>query len=111
MLQITETAEGAIRRIRQENDLPETIALRIAPAPAPDGSLGVGFTFTENPEQGDQAISERDDFRVYLSPELAGPFDDAELNATVEDDRIELELRSQGGHHDHDHDHEGHDHS
>jgi Fe-S cluster assembly iron-binding protein IscA len=110
MLQITDTAEGAIKRIRQENDVPETAALRIAPVPAPDGSVGVGFTFTESPEEGDQTIADRDDFRVYLASELAGPFDDAELNATIAEDSIELELRTQGGLEAPGHNHDGHDH-
>jgi Fe-S cluster assembly iron-binding protein IscA len=105
MLQITETAEGAIKRIRQENDVPESAALRIAPVPQADGQVGVGFTFTEGPEEGDQAIAEKQDFRVYLAPELTGPFENAELEANVGEEGIELELRMQAGEHG---EHEGH---
>jgi Fe-S cluster assembly iron-binding protein IscA len=100
MLQITEAAETALRRIRQENDVPHDAALRISAIQAPGGEVGIGFAFTDGPEEDDEAISEKEDFQVYLSPELAA-LGDAALEATSDEDGIKLELRTQAQLHDH----------
>ncbi len=109
MLQITEAAEFVIQQIREQNDVPGSAALRIAPVETPGGGVGVGFAFTEGPEDGDQTVSEREGFRVYISPELADAFDNAALEANQSDEGFELELRTQADLHDHGHDHV-HDH-
>jgi Fe-S cluster assembly iron-binding protein IscA len=107
MLQITEAAEAVIRQVRTENEVPDTAALRIAPVEVPDGA-GIGFTFTNEPTEGDQTISRGADFTVYLASELAGPLDKAVLEAGPPE-QGGLELRAQGQTHDHDHDHDGHE--
>jgi Fe-S cluster assembly iron-binding protein IscA len=101
MLQITEAAESALRRIRHENDVPATTALRIGAVQRPGGGVGIGFAFTDGPEDGDATISEKEDFLVYLSQELVGPLGEAALEATSDDDGITLELRTQAQLHDH----------
>lgn len=103
MLQITEAAEAVIRRVRTENEIPDEAALRIAPVDVPGGA-GIGFTFTDHPAEGDQAISRSADFTVYLASELVAPLDNAILEAGPAE-QGGLELRPQG----HDHDHEGHE--
>jgi Fe-S cluster assembly iron-binding protein IscA len=109
MLQITEAAEAVIRQVRTENEVPDTVALRIAPVEVPDGA-GIGFTFTDEPNEGDQTISRGADFTVYLASELVGPLDGAVLEAGPPE-QGGLELRAQGQTHDHDHEgHEGHTH-
>jgi Fe-S cluster assembly iron-binding protein IscA len=112
MLQITEAAETALKQIRQENDFPDSAALRIAAVRTPEGGTGIGFAFTDGPEEGDATISEKADFRVYLSPDLMDGFDGAALDATASEEGIELELRSQSGMHDHEtaEQHDGHKH-
>jgi Fe-S cluster assembly iron-binding protein IscA len=95
MLQISDSAETALRRIRQENDFPETSAVRIGPVRTPGGEVGIGFAFTDGPEENDQVLSEKQEFRVYLSEELATPLGDAALDATLDEDGITLELRTQ----------------
>jgi Fe-S cluster assembly iron-binding protein IscA len=95
MLQISASAETALRRIRQENEFPETSAVRIGSVRTPGGVAGIGFAFTDEPEETDQLLSAREEFRVYLSEELAIPFEDAALDATSDEDGITLELRTQ----------------
>ena len=110
MLQITEAAEAVIKQVRTQNELPDTAALRLAEMPVPDG-VGIGFTFTDAPEEGDQTISRGADFTVYLSSELVGPLDNAILEAAPPEEGGGLELRAQGQLHDHGHEgHEGHMH-
>jgi Fe-S cluster assembly iron-binding protein IscA len=110
MLQITEAAESVIKQVRAENELPETAALRLTEVPVPDG-VGIGFTFTDSPEEGDQTISRGNDFTVYLAANLVGPLDNAVLEASPPGEGGGLELRAQGQLHDHGHeDHEGHAH-
>jgi Fe-S cluster assembly iron-binding protein IscA len=95
MLQISDSAETALRRIRQENDFPETAAVRIGPVRTPAGEVGIGFAFTDGPEENDEILSEREEFRVYLAEELAAPLGDAALDASSDEEGITLELRTQ----------------
>jgi Fe-S cluster assembly iron-binding protein IscA len=95
MLQITAAAEQAIRLIREDSELPESTALRIAPIPGPDGGVAIGFAFTDGPDDGDLTISDKEDFRVYLAPDLTRAFDGAALDATASEEGVELELRTQ----------------
>ncbi len=95
MFQITNSAESAIRMLRENSALPESTALRIAPVPAEGGEVGIAFAFTEGPDDGDLTIVEKDDFRVYLAAELAEPFENAALEATADEEGIELALRTQ----------------
>ncbi|MGH2674836.1 MAG: hypothetical protein ACRDKA_11365 [Actinomycetota bacterium] len=101
MLQISEAAEAALRRIREENDVPHDAALRIAATRDPSGGVGIGFAFTDGPEEGDAPISQKDDFQVYLAKELATPLEDAALEATSDEEGITLELRTQVQLHNH----------
>lgn len=95
MLEITKSAEDAIRLIREESDFPDSTVLRIAPVPTATGGVAIGFAFTEGPDEGDKPISTKDDFRVYLAQELVEPFERATLEATASDEGVELELRTQ----------------
>jgi Fe-S cluster assembly iron-binding protein IscA len=95
MLQISQSAELALRRIRQKNDFPDAAAVRIGPVRTPGGEVGIGFAFTEGPEENDQVLSDKQGFRVYLADELAAPLEEAALDATSDEDGITLELRTQ----------------
>lgn len=100
MLQITESAEQAIRMLRAGSELPDSVALRIATVPGGEGGVDIAFAFTEGPDEGDVTISEKEDFRVYLAPDLIEPFEHAALEATADEEGIELMLRSQADLHD-----------
>jgi Fe-S cluster assembly iron-binding protein IscA len=101
MLQISEAAEAALRRIRQENDVSDSAALRIDTVQTRGGEAGIGFAFTDGPEVGDQMVSEKEGFLVYLAEELAVPFGNAALDATANHEGITLELRTQAQLHNH----------
>jgi Fe-S cluster assembly iron-binding protein IscA len=95
MLQITDAAETALRRIRLETDVPEDATVRIGPISTPDGVVGIGFAVTDGPETGDQKISATEDFQVYLAPELARRLKEAALEVTADMEGITLQLRTQ----------------
>jgi Fe-S cluster assembly iron-binding protein IscA len=95
MLEISAAAEAALRRIRLQNDVPEDAAVRIGAIETPNGIVGIGFSFTDGPEAGDQTISDRDGFRVYLAKGLAAPLSEAALEETSNSEGITLQLRTQ----------------
>jgi Fe-S cluster assembly iron-binding protein IscA len=101
MLEITDAAENAIRLLRKSSDLPEATALRIAPIPTTDGGLAIGLAFTDGPEDGDHEVSAKHDLTVFVAPELADTFERATLEATADEEGVELELRTQADLHDH----------
>jgi Fe-S cluster assembly iron-binding protein IscA len=101
MLEITDAAENAIRLLRRGSELPESTVLRIAPIPTIDGGLAIGLAFTDGPEDGDHEVSAKADLTVFVAPELASTFDRATLEATADEEGIELELRTQADLHDH----------
>ena len=97
MLEITDAAEHAIRLLRQDSELPESTALRIATVPdnEADGGVAIAFAFTDGPDEGDIPISEKPDFRVYLAAGLVDAFKHAALEATADEEGITLELKTQ----------------
>jgi Fe-S cluster assembly iron-binding protein IscA len=95
MLQIRDSAETALRRIRSENDFPQDAAVRIGAIETLDGLIGIGFAFTDGPEDGDHMIFERQDFRVFLASELALSLTAAAIEATGDEEGVALQLRSQ----------------
>jgi Fe-S cluster assembly iron-binding protein IscA len=95
MLQIRDSAETALRRIRSENDVPQDAAVRIGAIETLDGLIGIGFAFTDGPEDGDQTVFDRENFRVYLASELALSLTAAAIEATGDEEGVALQLRSQ----------------
>jgi Fe-S cluster assembly iron-binding protein IscA len=95
MLQITNAAETALRLIRRENDVPEDAAVRIGAIETLDGLVGIGFAFTDGPDDGDLTITEADGLRVYVAKELAVTLSDAAIEATSDVDGVTLQFRSQ----------------
>ncbi|MGH2723726.1 MAG: hypothetical protein ACRDI0_05580 [Actinomycetota bacterium] len=110
MLEITESAVDVIKTVREENQLPDSAALRIELVQEQEQE-GIGFSFTGGPQEGDQTVAEGDDLTVYLAQELSDPLSGAILDAREIEGSVQLELRDREGKgHDHDHDHEGHEH-
>jgi Fe-S cluster assembly iron-binding protein IscA len=95
MLQIRDSAETALRRIRSENDVPQDADVRIGAIETLDGLIGIGFAFTDGPEDGDQTVFEREGFSVYVASELALSLTAAAIEATADDEGVALQLRSQ----------------
>lgn len=101
MFEITEGAERAIRRMRADSAQADTTSLRIAPVPTIDGGITIGIAFTQGPEEGDAEVTSKPDFTVYVSSELATSFERVSLEATSDEEGIEIELRTQADLHDH----------
>lgn len=95
MLQISHAAETALRRIRLESEVPKNSTVRIGAIKTADGVVGIGFAFTDGPEDDDLRVSEVEDFQVYLAPELAGRLTEAALEVTESEEGITLQLRTQ----------------
>lgn len=57
--------------------------------------IGIGFAFTDGPEDGDQTIFDGEDFRVYLASELALSLTAAAIEATADEEGVALQLRGQ----------------
>jgi Fe-S cluster assembly iron-binding protein IscA len=111
MLQITESAVGLLKKVRADNNVPESAALRIQPVESPQqDQADIGFTFTDGPESQDQTITDVPDLEVYVAPELATPLSEAVLDTVETPGGTELQLRVEGSGHE-GHDHSGHDHS
>jgi Fe-S cluster assembly iron-binding protein IscA len=111
MLQITPSAQGLLKQVRADNNLPESAALRIQAVESPEkGEAEIGFTFTAGPEDQDQTVSDQPDLQVFVAPELATPLDEAVLDTVETPGGSELQLRVEGSGHE-GHDHSGHDHS
>jgi hypothetical protein len=94
MFQISEAAETALRRIREESDVPPDAAVRIGRIKDTDGLPGIGFAFTDGPEDGDQTISSATDFPVYLADDLAIRLSEAALQMTSNAEGITLQLQT-----------------
>jgi Fe-S cluster assembly iron-binding protein IscA len=95
MLQITDGAEQALRQIRTDTGVAEDAAVRIGAIETLDGMVGIGFAFTDGPDDGDVPLSEADGFRVYLAKELVAALTDAAIDATSNENGVPLELRAQ----------------
>ncbi|MGH2711887.1 MAG: hypothetical protein ACRDH9_11875 [Actinomycetota bacterium] len=101
MFEISESAESALRKIRADSELADSIWLRIAPVSTTEGEITIGIAFTDGPEEGDLAVSSKADFGVYMAAELAGSFGKACLQTTSDAEGIELQVRTQADLHDH----------
>lgn len=95
MLQIRDSAETALRRIRTENDVPHDASVRIGAIETLDGLIGFGFAFIDGPEDGDEMIFERENFRVFLASELVLSLTAAAIEATADEEGVALQLRGQ----------------
>ena len=95
MLQITHDAANFLSDLRRGQDVPETYGLRIFPESTEPDEITVGLGFTDAPADGDH-VTEQDGLRVFVSPELAAPLEDAAIDVTADDGAPRLVFRPQG---------------
>lgn len=95
MLQVTETAETVFRQFLEREDVTGN-AIRIQPAPGPEGESAVTFEVVEQPDAKD-APAESPGVDIYVAPELTEPLGAATLDARETDRGAELFLREQAG--------------
>ena len=95
MLQVTESAEAVFRQFLEREDVSGN-AIRIQPAPGPEGQQAVSFQIVAQPETND-APAESPGVDVYVAPELTEPLGAARLDARETEKGSELFLTEQTG--------------
>jgi Fe-S cluster assembly iron-binding protein IscA len=93
MLQVTESAVSAFRRILDRDDV-EGDAIRIAPTMQGDGQVGITLQAVDQPAPED-APTAAEGLTIVVAPELAPSLDDAVLDADNTEDGAEFFLRAQ----------------
>jgi len=79
MLQCTQAAAATLREVRQTQGLPESYGIRVFGASDPEGKVGLGIGFAEEPAQGDQ-VGESAGTRLFVAPEVADNVADMALD-------------------------------
>jgi Fe-S cluster assembly iron-binding protein IscA len=95
MLQVTESAETLFRRFLEREDVSGN-AIRIQPAPGPEGESTVTFEIVEQPNSND-APAESPGVDIFVAPELTEPLGAATLDARETERGAELFIREQAG--------------
>jgi Fe-S cluster assembly iron-binding protein IscA len=95
MLQVTDSAEALFRRFLEREDVTGN-AIRIQPAPGPEGEPTVTFQVVDQPDTND-APAESPGVDIYVAPELTEPLGGATLDARETDRGSELFLTEQAG--------------
>jgi Fe-S cluster assembly iron-binding protein IscA len=70
MLQCTPTAAATLDEVRQRNDLPEDVGVRLSAVQAPDGEVGLNITFTDTPVEGDH-VTHQHGTTLIVAPEIS----------------------------------------
>lgn len=94
MLQITGAATDAIRQIRAQSDAPEEAAVRIQ-LMAAGQEQGLGFAFTEQPDESDQKVADEEDIEIYVAGDLVEPLSGAVIDAQPTEQGTQLLVREQ----------------
>lgn len=96
MLQVTDAAIGVLKQMRDDTpEAPQSAAVRLQLTSVGE-EPGLGFGFSEEPQDGDQTIVEHEEIKVYLAPELVEPLADAVVDTVPTDDGDQLVLKSRG---------------
>ena len=96
MLQVTDAAIGILKQMRDETpEAPDGAAVRLQLTSVGE-EPGLGFGFSEEPQDGDQTVVEHEEIHVYLAPELVEPLADAVVDAVDTDEGEQLILKSRG---------------
>ena len=95
MLQVTDSAEALFRRFLEREDVTGS-AIRIQPAPGPEGEPTVTFQVVDQPDTND-APAESPGVDIYVAPELTERLGGATLDARETDRGSELFLTEQAG--------------
>lgn len=93
MLEVTPDAAATLADARSRGGVPENFGVRIFRSEAAD-TAGPAFQlgFVPDPEEGDQ-VGETEETRFFVAPEVAGPLDNAVLDADVTPEGAKLVLK------------------
>lgn len=83
MLHCTQAAASTIRSLREQQGVPESYGLRVFPAQAPTGEIGLSIGFAEGPQHGDH-VNEDHGQRLFVAAEVAHELSDFALDAVTE---------------------------
>jgi Fe-S cluster assembly iron-binding protein IscA len=92
VLEITPGAFAALKDLRTRNDVPDDADARIQVVSG-EGREGIGLTFVEGREEGDQVVAEEGDFTVTVAGDLTDALDESVLDIRESEAGIQLELR------------------
>jgi hypothetical protein len=92
VLEITPGALAALRELRTRNEIPDDADARIQIV-AGEGREGIGLTFVEGREEGDQVVAEEGDFTIIVAGELTDALDESVLDIREAEGAVQLELR------------------
>jgi Fe-S cluster assembly iron-binding protein IscA len=74
MLQCTPAAAATLEAVRQHNDIPEGHGVRLFPAPAPEGEVGLGVDFAAAPE-ADDVVTEQHGTTLMVAADISEQLD------------------------------------
>lgn len=79
MLECTPTAAATLQQVREQNSIPDTFGIRLFPAQSPEGEVGLGISFIEQPVEGDQ-VTEQHGTTLSVAPEVSDQLSDLTLD-------------------------------
>ena len=79
MLQCTQAAASTLREVRETQGLPDSYGIRVFGASGPEGEVGLGIGFAEQPAAGDE-VGESAGTRLFVAPEVADNLADMALD-------------------------------
>jgi len=96
MLQVTDAAIGILKQMRDDTpEAPDGAAVRLQLTSVGE-EPGLGFGFSEEPQEGDLTVAEHEEIKVYLAPELVEPLAEAVVDTVDTDEGEQLVLKSRG---------------
>ena len=79
MLQCTPAAVATLQQVREHNAIPETFGIRFFAAQSPEGGVGLGIGFIEQPSEGDQ-VTQQHGTTVVVASEVSEELSDLTLD-------------------------------
>lgn len=95
MLQVSDAAATVLDQTRANEELPESVGVRIFAQPDQTGEMQVSLTFAEEPMPEDQ-VTEQAGTQVFIAPEVAEPLADSVLDLEHADNGPQLVIKPQG---------------
>jgi Fe-S cluster assembly iron-binding protein IscA len=79
MLQCTPAAAATLEQVREQNSIPENFGVRLFAAQSPEGGVGLGIGFAEQPTEGDE-VTQQHGSTLYVAPEVSDELSDVTLD-------------------------------
>lgn len=92
MLTLSPAAAEAVRKITDDDRLPDSAGLRVSSGAGPDGAPALQLTVVEQPAASD-AVVDHDDAVVFVEAELTAALDDKLLDAEIGEEHVNFSLR------------------